>query len=69
MPCWTYAQKHLFVGSDIRKSNPYRISYLRATGRKGFWATRSRPQAGRGFQKLNFLDRRFRVADNRYNRD
>jgi len=34
--------KHLFVGSDIRKTHPYRISYLRATGRKGFWAIRRR---------------------------
>ena len=32
-------QKHLFVGSNIRKSHPCRISYLRPTGRKGFWAT------------------------------
>ena len=32
-------RKHLFVGGDIRKSHPYSISYLRAMGRKGFWAT------------------------------
>jgi hypothetical protein len=34
--------KHLFVDSDIRKSQPHRISYLRATVRKGFWAAKPR---------------------------
>jgi len=33
------AQKHLFVGNNIRKSHLCRISDLRPTGRKGFWAT------------------------------
>jgi hypothetical protein len=41
------ADKHLFLGRDFRKSHPYRISYLRAAGRKGFWATRRRgPEVG-----------------------
>jgi len=31
-------QNHLLVGSDIRKPQPHRISYLRATVRRGFWA-------------------------------
>ena len=34
-------KNHLFVGSELHKSCTYRISsYLRAAGRKGFWATR-----------------------------
>jgi hypothetical protein len=33
------AHKHLFVGSNIRESRPFRISYLPPTGREGFWAT------------------------------
>src|SRR5260370_37900300 len=32
------ALKHLFVGSDIRKSDSHRISCLRATGREGICA-------------------------------
>ncbi len=39
-------QNHLFVGSDIREIRAYRISYLRATGRKGFLeACRRRSEA------------------------
>jgi Transposase DDE domain/Domain of unknown function (DUF4461) len=34
-----FQQTHMFVGSDIRKSRPYRISYLQLTARAGFWAT------------------------------
>ena len=29
---------HLFVGSDIRKSDSHRISCLRPTWGEGFWA-------------------------------
>jgi hypothetical protein len=38
----TSAQKHLFVGTDIRESHACRISYLRATERRAFWATHGR---------------------------
>jgi hypothetical protein len=31
-----------FWAAISRKSHPYRISYLRAAERKGFWATRRR---------------------------
>jgi len=52
-------QKHLFVGSDIRKSHRCRISYLRAMWRKGFWATP--PQAQSGPPIANLRDRRYRA--------
>jgi len=37
-----FAHKHLFVGTDTRKSHARRINYLRATERRGFWATHGR---------------------------
>jgi len=45
-PC----QKHLIVGSDIRKSHAFRTNCLRPTVREGFWATPM--QAPNGFQQL-----------------
>jgi hypothetical protein len=36
-------QKHLFVGSDTRKTDRYRISNLRGAGRKSIWATPTGP--------------------------
>jgi DNA invertase Pin-like site-specific DNA recombinase len=34
------AQNRMIVGGQIHKSQAYRISHLRATGKTGFWATR-----------------------------
>jgi hypothetical protein len=39
------AQEHVHVGSDIPEIRAYRICYLRATERKGFWATPRRKSA------------------------
>jgi hypothetical protein len=51
------AQKHLFVGSDTCKSHPHRISYLRPSLSKGFWATLQQARVGPlvNFQGLRYM--------------
>jgi hypothetical protein len=58
-----HAHKHLFVGSDICKSHPYRINYLRATGRKGFWATRGPRTGSILLPVVHFLGSPFQASD------
>ena len=51
------------MGSDIRKSQPYRISHLRTAVRKGFWATGA--AGAKRLPIINFPEPRldnFRVA-------
>jgi hypothetical protein len=64
----TSAQNHLFVGSDIRKSRPYRISYLQLTARTRFWATAEQAHkkgfqgdAGDAFISLKLKEHNFRA--------
>jgi hypothetical protein len=51
--------KQLFVGTDIRKSRTHRISYLRATERRGFWA---RTAASPMWLRKSFRDAPFLVG-------
>src|SRR5258708_7459085 len=55
------ALKHLFVGSDIRKSDSHRISCLRATGREGFWAACNRIPEVSCFQWLTSSNAVYRL--------